>query len=44
MDIEGAEWDVVATLGTEPGWKESMPLQMAIEFHAESRFAMSEHS
>jgi hypothetical protein len=33
MDIEGYEWDVIATFGTEPGWRESMPVQMAIEFH-----------
>ncbi len=44
MDIEGAEWDVIASFGTEPGWQESMPVQMSIEFHAESSFTKSDHS
>jgi hypothetical protein len=45
MDIEGYEWDVIATFGTEPGWRESMPVQMAIEFHVDSaRFTNNEHA
>jgi hypothetical protein len=34
MDIEGYEWDVLASLGVGgPNWEESLPMQMAIEFH-----------
>jgi hypothetical protein len=35
MDIEGWEWDVLASLGTQHGdeWADALPDQLAIEFH-----------
>jgi hypothetical protein len=38
MDIEGYEWDVLASLGMEEGWESALPLQMAIEFHVEQPY------